>query len=276
MNVKKVNWLIERNIFDADEQFLEELRTLGYIYKEIKYLNFRPEEANKYFPDDECVLFRGTLNLGRDILRTSWIPGAYMNEKNLRCSTYYAYFGEYLLNNKYFIFPLRELVRRKEEVLEYFKSEGEIFIRPDSNMKPFRAGVFNLKVLNTMQSLASELTSDKTTLVLVSSKRHISKEWRFFVYKNEIITGSLYLVGEERVDEKIQGGYLENYLIEVLKQVNWYPELLYTVDICESEGELYILELGSFSCAGEYGCDLGLIIEAGAKAAWEDYEAVNG
>jgi hypothetical protein len=31
----------------------------------------------------------------------------------------------------------------------------------------------------------------------------------------------------------------------------------------------------SNSCAGEYGCDLGLIIEAGAKAAWDDYDAVN-
>ena len=95
------------------------------------------------------------------------------------------------------------------------------------------------------------------------------------MYKDEIITGSLYLIGEERINKRIKGGYLENYLAEVLKQVSWYPELLYTVDICESDGELYILELGSFSCAGEYGCDLSLIVEAGAKAAWEDYEAVN-
>jgi hypothetical protein len=170
---------------------------------------------------------------------------------------------------------LSELIRRRDEILEYFQSSGELFIRPDSNMKPFRAGVFNLQVLNTMQSLGSELRRDETTLVLVSKKRSITKEWRFFVYKDEIITGSLYLVGEERIDERIKGGYLVSYLTEVLKQVNWYPELLYTVDICESEGELYILELGSFSCAGEYGCDLSLIVEAGAKAAWEDYEAVN-
>ena len=77
-----------------------------------------------------------------------------------------------------------------------------------------------------------------------------------FVYKNQIITGSLYLVGEERVDETIRGGYLENYLSEVLKEVSWYPESVYAIDICESEGELYVLELGSFSCAGEYACDL--------------------
>ncbi|MBD1851311.1 ATP-grasp domain-containing protein [Leptolyngbya sp. FACHB-711] len=274
--MEKVNWLIERYVSDADEQFLEELKRQNYFYKEVRYLDFRPEEANKYFSDHECVLFRGTLNLGRDVLRTSWIPGAYMDEKNLRCTTYYAYFGQYLLNNKYFILPLGELIRRREEILEYFQSNGELFIRPDSNMKSFRAGVFNIQVLNTIKTLGSELRRDETTLVLVSGKRSITKEWRFFVYKDEIITGSLYLIGEERIDERIKGGYLVNYLAEVLKQVNWYPELLYTVDICESEGELFILELGSFSCAGEYGCDLSLIIEAGVKAAWEDYEAVNG
>jgi hypothetical protein len=42
-----------------------------------------------------------------------------------------------------------------------------------------------------MQSLGSELKKDETTLVLVSGKRAITKEWRFFV-KNQIITGSLY------------------------------------------------------------------------------------
>jgi hypothetical protein len=35
------------------------------------------------------------------------------------------------------------------------------------------------------------------------------------------------------------------------------------------------LEIGSFSCAGEYACDLSAIVKFGAKAAWEDYEAVN-
>ena len=271
----KVNWLIERQIFDEDETFIYALKRHHYDYKEIRYLDFRLAETDKYFPAHDCVLFRGTLNLGRDILRTAWVPGSYMHEKNLRCTTYYAYFGQHLLNNKYFVLPLSELIRRRQEILDYFSSKDELFIRPDSNMKSFRAGVFDLKTLNTMQAIGGALRRDETTLVLVSSKRSITREWRFFVYKNEVITGSLYLVGEERIDEKISGGHLEKYLFEVLQQVNWYPEVLYTVDICESDGELYILELGSFSCAAAYGCSLDLIIEAGAKAAWEDYEAVN-
>ena len=58
-----------------------------------------------------------------------------MEEKNLRCSSYYTYFGHYLLNNKYLLISLGELLRRKTEFMEYFKSEGDLFVRPDSNMK---------------------------------------------------------------------------------------------------------------------------------------------
>lgn len=82
-------------------------------------------------------------------------------------------------------------------------------------------------------------------------------------------------MGEDKIDETVKGGYVENTLDGLLKEISWYPESLYTLDVCESEGELYVLELGSFSCSGEYGCSISLIIEAGAKAALEDYEAVN-
>ncbi len=58
-----------------------------------------------------------------------------MDENNLRCSSYYTYFGQYLLNNKYFILSLGELLIRKTPIMEYFKSDGDLFVRPDRNMK---------------------------------------------------------------------------------------------------------------------------------------------
>ena len=272
--MKAVSWLIERGVFE-DDALISELKKQNCPYKEVKYLDFQPRTASQYFPDHDCVLFRGSLGLGRDILRTTWIPGAYMDQQNLSCTTYYAHFGEYLLNNRYFVLPLAELVRRRVEILDYFEVDRELFIRPDSNMKLFRAGVFDMRSLNTIEALSSELKREKTTLVLVGEKKPITREWRFFAYKDEIITGSLYLIGEEQVNERIQGGYLEDYAARVIKQVGWYPEILYTIDICESDGELYVLELGSFSCAGEYGCDMSLIVEAGVRAAREDWAAVN-
>jgi len=273
--MKAVSWLIERDVFDADEAFLTELKRQNCSYKAVKYLDFQPRSASEYFPDHDCVLFRGSLGLGRDMLRTTWVPGAYMDQQNLSCTVYYAHYGEYLLNNQYFILPLAELIRRREEILSYFGSAGDLFIRPDSNMKLFRAGVFNLNVLNTVEALTSELKRGKTTLLLVGKPQPITREWRFFAYKGEIITGSLYLVGEDQISKRIRSGYLEDYASKVIAQVGWHPEIVYTIDICESAGELHVLELGSFSCAGEYGCDLGLIVEMGVKAAREDWLTVN-
>jgi hypothetical protein len=199
---KKVNWSIEQHIYDRETEFLAELQKQGYIYQKTKYLNFRPEAAHQYFPPDDCVLFMGTLNLGRDILRTSWIPGAYMDEKNLRCSSYYTYLDQSLLNNKYFILSLGELLRRKTALTPRINSGGKfhrihvfyfwvLSLRRNESgglyprcFRSFRAGVFNLNIFNTMQSLGTKLKRDETTWVLVSSKRAITKEWKFYVYKN--------------------------------------------------------------------------------------------
>jgi hypothetical protein len=126
-----------------------------------------------------------------------------------------------------------------------------------------------------VQSLGTELKRDETTLVLVSNKRAITKEWKFFVYKNQILTGSLYLVGEERLDETIRGGYLGNYLSAV-----FCPSELVS-RICPHDR--YLRVRGRALCLGTWffwlcwrnACDWSAIVEFGAKAAWEDYEAVN-
>jgi hypothetical protein len=35
--MKKVNWLIEQNIYDRETEFLAQLQKQGYIYQETKY-----------------------------------------------------------------------------------------------------------------------------------------------------------------------------------------------------------------------------------------------
>lgn len=44
---KKVDWLVESCISEREEEVIEELNRQGYIYKEVKYLNFRLKETNK-------------------------------------------------------------------------------------------------------------------------------------------------------------------------------------------------------------------------------------
>jgi hypothetical protein len=46
------------------------------------------------------------------------------------------------------------------------------------------------------------------------------------------------------------------------------PEEVYALDLCESEGELWLLELAPFRGADLYACDASAVVEAvGALAA---------
>lgn len=225
--------------------------------------------------------------MGKDILRRApYTPGAYMNEQKLNCMTYYAYFGKHLLNNEYYVMPLAEVMRRRQ-TLAYDFCDKRFFIRPVSNMKTFHAGVFDMKDdLNTLEKAKSRLRCDETTLVLVAQPQPLLREWRFFMYKNRVITGSQYLKNDAvdcgLVTEKDQ--YLADYVHQVMRDVQWYPETLWSLDICEVDRgsdvdtgratELKVLELGSYSCAGEYDIDLSLYVEAGVRAAIEDWEKV--
>ncbi len=54
----------------------------------------------------------------------------------------------------------------------------------------------------------------------------------------------------------------------------WQPDICYTVDVAECDGEMHLLEINSFSCAGFYLNDIRLIVEYATKAAmdeWRDY-----
>jgi len=114
----KVKWLIE-DILDTEhtEALMKELKRQGIGYKEVKYIPFSMEEKYDYFHDDECVVFYGSLNLASVIRQKKlWVPGVYCNYENLKCSTYYSYYGKYLLNSDYIMLPILEFKRRQDEI----------------------------------------------------------------------------------------------------------------------------------------------------------------
>jgi hypothetical protein len=66
---------------------------------------------------------------------------------------------------------------------------------------------------------------------------------------------------------------------DMLAAVSWRPDPVLVMDLCESDGKIYLLELNSFSCSGLYACDLDAVVEAASKIArseWERRRAIAG
>src|SRR5437764_12289107 len=69
--------------------------------------------------DGDCVLGYGTFPFARQIqLHRRWTPGAWCDAANLDCTTYYAYFGRFLLNEHYAIMPAVEAIRQRDRLYE--------------------------------------------------------------------------------------------------------------------------------------------------------------
>jgi len=274
----EVKWLIEDYEGDGSlNGIISEVRTQGMQCEVINYIPFMGGKYDHY-KDDELVIFYGSLNLAAQLQREKpWIPGPICNFKQLCCLTYYSHWGQYLFNKDYIMLPILELSRRREEIYKQFGVDDCIFIRPDSGAKTFYGNVYPSEELDSelkiMEGYASKPLDE--ILVVISSPKPIDKEWRVVVaHQYGVIAASQYKKDGKLNEER----GCPQEVIEIANRIameEWQPDKMYTVDVCESNGQFYFLEVNSFSCSGLYACDPKPIVDIASKVAleeWEDYQ----
>lgn len=278
--MKNVKWLIES--FDRDnsfEELSEEVKRQGMECELIKY---EPYESGTYdvFPGEQCVVFQGSINLARQIQREKqWIPGPLATWNNYLCQTYYSHYGKWLLNGQYTMLPFIEFMRRKDEFLEKFG--GSFFLRPNGGTKSFTGFPCSAKDLegNMGKYLQSECPFDE--LVLVSPVQQIHREWRLICASNrgakgadrfKILTGSRYKTwGRSDYNPEVPKEAID-LALEILNASLWMPDSVFCMDICDSPmGKYHLLEIGAFSVAGLYKCDMKPIVEHVSELAWDEF-----
>jgi len=291
----KPKWLIETNVFeDNEEQLVKEIKKQGMKVNLID--DSRTEDIVKYcinflYEPQDCVIFYGSLGLGRKLKKTPWVPGVYLNEKAFECTSYYPVLGNTLVHSNYLMMPYGDVKRRKNDLYRYF-NDDKIFIRPNSGNKQFTGMVVKKHDFEDCIKLAGFYDVEPDLLVVVSDVYNIEKEWRFVVVNGEVICGSLYR--DWSAPEKIYPGTItRDYVLlnshSVYEECNdknalsaaeicanmYNPDNCYTIDVAKINSNAYgILEVGCFSCAGMYGNDLEIIVDKVSEAAlneWKEY-----
>jgi hypothetical protein len=268
----KPNWLIQTNMEGVDTgSLIAEVTSQGMFVLPIEHRLGKHIDFDCYSRHD-CTICYGDIDFVRQVYhRSPFIPGAWCNFDNMKCSTYYAHFGGHLLNNQYVIMPLGDLQRRLDEFIYYHTplspSPKAVFIRPDSGAKPFTGYVVKPDEEYKIQQLIEDVGPE--TLVIVAPEKPITAEWRFVICDRKVVTGCQYLPTESKwIDpESFRLAYK-------ISQNSWQPDTCYTVDMAESDGRMHLLEINSFSCAGFYDCDIAKIVEHASRAAiaeWNEY-----
>jgi hypothetical protein len=147
--------------------------------------------------------------------------------------------------------------------------DAEKFVRPDRDLKEFQGGVWSFADLQRWKTglLKTDLGEEQLAHIpiLVGEPWGITTEWRLFMVNGIACTASQYRKGRHL-----------NVSSEVPDEVLFYghamarkfsPHDIFVLDICESAGNLYVLEVGCVNSAGFYACDIFEIVRAVSERA---------
>ena len=259
-----IKFAIEQDVFNED--FSEMYRAIslnGAVYNNVVYRPFFGIHECRIDSEDTDVIFMGSLNCAKHVIRnTKW--RVWCDFDKFKCSHYYTYLGEHLINKNYLMMPLGEVERQKNNIYNYLNPHGNtdnyFFIRPDNGYKSFTGNLVNYTTISSELGSFVNCDSDYEQLVVISSPKNIKQEWRFFVIDGKVITGSLYHVDGKLNKSRNSPLNVWKYAEKIAKE--YQPESAYVLDIGEfNNGNLGVMEVNSFSCSGLYLCDQNLIIE---------------
>jgi hypothetical protein len=270
-------WLLETDGYGtALEPLKIEIRRQGMQFGIVHHQTFTSgyltSVGDHSLVADDCIIFLGTWPLWRHIQLhwPGWIPGGWCATENLDCSAYYPRLVNHLVNGDHRILTGIEAIQRKTELFDRYGRDGQVFVRPDGCVKVFTGRCVDASAFD---SAIAPARYDPATRIVVAPPRTIGREWRLIVAERVPIAASLYYnEGKSCLAENCPPE-VSSFAQSVVRQSDWQPDDLFVMDICECDGELRVLELNGFSCAGLYRCNPAPIVATASRLALSAWKA---
>lgn len=255
-------WAIQKYLVnDLDsEGFLDSIVQSGrsYVFVDVKPFDY--DNIPDITHDGPIIPYGGTKFI--DKLRHTKNWKCWFND-NFRYKIYLEKFGKYMFNSDGVPMCMRDFCPSNYPGIDY------LFIRPDKDLKEFAGN--NIKPedfiiwYRKLQDKKNGFDIGEDTEIIVAKSSRIDREWRVFVVNGEPISGSRYRNDHYMSINKDVPAEVYEFVCSMVRI--WVPSQVFVMDICELNGELYILELGDFHSAGWYDTDKKRVIEAVSEFA---------
>ncbi|MEM7558832.1 MAG: ATP-grasp domain-containing protein [Planctomycetota bacterium] len=277
----QVGWLVDAVCFESyHDELVKAVEDAGHLAVSVR----RPPPPYHWddvdccyrnsFPPGSCVVTHGDADLVQRVAKDQlWTPGVFADVSRYHCSHYYAYFGNFVLNNDYMMLPFSELPRLSDFVFENFSVDGRVFVRPDTPLKIFTGQCISQNDFDRDYDYLAFNGFPEESLVVVSTPKRILKEWRFVVVEGRVVAGSEYCDNGTFVARRAEDEQTFDFARKVA-DCGYQPEPVWVLDICKTnEGRFAVVEVGAFSFAGLYDCDKDAIVRAVSDAALAMHQA---
>ncbi len=249
-----MHWVIQKNLFKPENYrlLIDALNS-----QEIKHTSvFIPNGTLDLEPEVNIqgnVYICGAIKLKKIAQKKGWFPGSFLTS-DFSLDRWIAELGNELLNNdvKYGKFEDVEV-----EHLDRF------FIRPLKDNKAFDGMVIDGEMMRLWRK-----DPQKKYLagldVAVSPVQDIYREYRIFVVKNKVVTGSVYKIANKpQVSRDIEKSVID-YVDCIISR--WIPSESFVIDVCLTENGYKVIEFNNINSSGFYSCDVTKYVEAIQRA----------
>lgn len=245
-----MHWVIQQSIFKpGNYQLLAgALDRFGIGYTSVAI----PNGTVELTPDlslDGKVYVCGAIKLARIARDKGWVPGSFLNE-NFKFDIWLDKLGPELLNADVACGTLANV------------NPGQLsrfFIRPLEDNKAFDGMLMDAEMLAEWRRDPAKCGLQDME-VIVSPVKQIYREYRLFVVKHEVVTGSVYRIGGRAEISTDVEDYVLDYARSVIGQ--WAPAESFVVDICLTEQGLKVIEFNNINSSGFYACDVAKYVDA--------------
>lgn len=267
----QVTWIIQTNMGSQSDiqHYVQAVRDSGAQVLEVEHIPFSSDlpKADVSGP----VVVYGAVSFVSEVQKSGkWPLGVFGTPETFTYEAWAKNYNEMLLNSP----DGTELTTIGEFCLDTRDEKEDIFVRPQHDTKSLVGRVWTAGEFKKWCKEAS--TGDyagvnKDTPIVIAKPYGIEAEWRLFVVNSKVISASQY---HQKGRLHKSPGAPEDVLKFAEKVIaKWNPCPAYTLDLCRSAGNCYIVEVQGFNSAGHYACDMKAVAIAVNDAAiklWED------
>lgn len=253
-------WIIQTNMgSQSDIQvYVDAAKKSGANVVEVEHKAFSDE-----LPPVEVtgpVVVYGTVNFITEVQKQGvWPLGVFGTPDTFTYKAWAENYREMLLNSPDGI----KMTTVGEFCSDNRNPEEDIFVRPQHDTKSlvgavWTAGDFKKWCIDAQKGDYAGINQD--TPIIIAQPYGIEAEWRLFVADNKVVGASQY----QKKGKLFKAPGAPQDILDFAKKVieRWNPAPVYTLDLCHSAGNCYIVEAQGFNSAGSYLCDLQPVVKA--------------
>lgn len=274
-------WVVQGNL-KTDEglnALMAVLRDEGYQHALVKTIPFSniivgvDVDINQFdesdvprlqIENDKQMVTMGSYSLALTAKEKGWVPGSFINE-NFEFSKWVAGWGkDNLLNGEAIEDSIKNIIP------QIVAGRQRVFARPSEDTKSFSGQLFEadnlIYWLGKVAASEDRFGLNGDTSIIVSPEKNIKAEYRLFVVDGEIVSGSLYKVGQLVTASETIDPIAIDYANKMLDI--WQPDRAFVLDIAITDEGPKVIEVNNINSSGFYKSDISKIVAAIDKMAF--------